>query len=93
MNCYCFFLANIKTTTADNDQEPEMPIYEYKCNDCEIFFEVLTFSASDADKIQCSECKSERVTKVISAGSFRLGSGTTLASSAPAGCGGKSGFS
>jgi len=74
----------------------KMPIYEYKCNDCGNMFEVLTTSSTEAGKIECSTCKSEKVTKVISAGSFRLKSGISLpaAPSAPsAGCRGKSGFS
>ena len=70
-----------------------MPIYEYKCDDCENIFEVLSVSSTDEEIIKCSKCKSEKVIKVISAGSFRLGSGTTLPSAPPAGCGGNSGFS
>ncbi len=59
-----------------------MPIYEYKCNDCGNIFEILTTSSDDAEKIQCSKCKSEKVNKVISAGSFKLSSGIAAAISA-----------
>lgn len=62
-----------------------MPIYEYKCNECEEVFELLTTSAEDSQKVQCPKCNSENVKKLMSAGAP-----VTLA---PAGCGGNSGFS
>jgi putative FmdB family regulatory protein len=68
-----------------------MPIYEYKCSECGNIFEILTTSSNDEEKVQCDKCESERVKKVISAGSFRLTSG--ISSAPPAGCAGKSGFS
>ncbi|MFT5700313.1 MAG: putative FmdB family regulatory protein [Desulforhopalus sp.] len=67
-----------------------MPIYEYKCNECDTEFELLTTSADDGKEVHCSKCNSENVTKLISAGSSLSGTGTSLA---PAGCGGNSGFS
>ncbi len=42
-----------------------MPIYEYKCNDCDEKFEVFTFSHGDEDII-CSECGSENTERVLS---------------------------
>jgi putative FmdB family regulatory protein len=71
----------------------KMPIYEYMCNDCDNVFEILTTSSKVTEKVQCSKCKSEKVTKVMSAGSFRLNSGTSLSSAPSLGCAGKSGFS
>jgi putative FmdB family regulatory protein len=73
-----------------------MPIYEYKCNDCDHIFEIITTSSKADEKVQCSKCKSEKVNKLMSAGSFRLNSGSSLPSapSVPSlGCAGKSGFS
>ncbi|MCP4343844.1 MAG: zinc ribbon domain-containing protein [Desulfobulbaceae bacterium] len=73
-----------------------MPIYEYKCNSCDHIFEILTTSSKADENVQCSKCKSEKVNKIMSAGSFRLNSGSSLPSapSAPSlGCAGKSGFS
>ncbi len=70
-----------------------MPIYEYKCSDCNSIFEVLTTSSKDAEKVQCNKCKSEKVSKVLSAGSFRLNSAPSIPSCSSSGCGGKSGFS
>ena len=70
-----------------------MPIYEYSCNECRAVFEVITTSNTDTTKVQCTSCHSSNVTKMISAGSFRLGSGTAPKSSSSPGCGGRSGFS
>ncbi len=70
-----------------------MPIYEYKCSDCGHIFEILTTSSDDAGKVQCSKCKSDKVAKIISAGSFRRTSGMSLPSAPASGCGGKSRFS
>lgn len=67
-----------------------MPIYEYKCNDCGAVFELLKTSSDDDKEVKCNQCNSENITKLISAGSSLSGSGVSLA---PAGCGGKSGFS
>jgi putative FmdB family regulatory protein len=71
----------------------KMPIYEYKCNDCDQIFEILTTSSKAAEIVQCSKCQSEKVNKIISAGSFRLNSGTSLPAAPSLGCAGKSGFS
>ena len=72
-----------------------MPIYEYKCQECRNIFEVITTSAEDPTKAECSKCGSNNVQKTISASSYRISSGKS--SSVPSGalCGGscKSGFS
>lgn len=71
-----------------------MPIYEYKCTDCGHIFEILTTSGNKETEVQCRNCQSTKVAKILSAGSFRSGSGTGLQCAAPAaGCGKKSGFS
>lgn len=67
-----------------------MPIYEYKCNDCDAVFELLTTTSEENKKVHCSKCNSENVTKLISAGSSISGGGVSLN---PTGCGGNSGFS
>ena len=70
-----------------------MPIYEYKCAACGHIFEILTTSDSKDEAVQCSNCQSVKVNKILSVGSLRRGSGKTLPVAAPAGCGKKSGFS
>ena len=69
-----------------------MPIYEYQCNDCESIFEVLTLSAKDTGQVICTRCKSDKVEKVMSAGSFRLTSAKQIPTAASKGCG-RGGFS
>lgn len=69
-----------------------MPIYEYQCNECENIFEVLTLSAKDTGQVTCTRCKSDKVEKVMSAGSFRLTSGKQIPTATSKGCG-RGGFS
>lgn len=49
-----------------------MPLYEYKCQDCKERFVVLIRSLEDEKSIVCSNCGSNRVTKLFS--SFSTGS-------------------
>ncbi|MCP5052984.1 MAG: zinc ribbon domain-containing protein [bacterium] len=52
-----------------------MPLYEYKCNDCDEMFEVLQ-KMSDGPLSECRVCHGGNVEKMISTSSFRLkGSG------------------
>ncbi len=44
-----------------------MPIYEYRCEDCGARFEEFTASARDADRQICRFCRSDRVTRLLSA--------------------------
>ena len=45
-----------------------MPIYEYCCKDCDCTFERLVFQA-DRDPVQCPQCQSANVTRLMSASS------------------------
>jgi putative FmdB family regulatory protein len=70
-----------------------MPIYEFVCNSCGKEFETITSSAAVSD-VTCDACDSKDVRKILSATSFKVGSGgSALPSMAPGGCGGGSGFS
>ena len=69
-----------------------MPIYEYRCNECDHQFEVLTSPGRVMEQVRCDKCNSDKVTKVISAGSFRSGAGISLPSASAGRCGGKAGF-
>jgi len=51
-----------------------MPIYEYKCNACGAEFSLLVMGSSQ--KIACSSCGSEDVSKKLSAFSCSLPSGS-----------------
>lgn len=69
-----------------------MPIYEYKCNECDNLFEILTTSSKATNKVQCEKCHSENVSKLMSAGSIKLSQGSSLPSAPTMGCSNKSGF-
>jgi putative FmdB family regulatory protein len=71
-----------------------MPIYEYRCKDCEKVFETFVSSISDADTVVCKKCESKNVVKQISSFSSRMSGSTSGApAGALSGCSSKSGFS
>lgn len=70
-----------------------MPIYEYKCSDCETVFEILTTSEHRDNEVRCQKCQSSRVAKLLSASAIHKGSSLPGLASATPGCGGRSGFS
>ena len=71
-----------------------MPIYEYRCLDCEAVFEKILSSANSQEKVTCTKCAGTNVRKKISAGSYRLaGGGSSIPAGALSGCSSKSGFS
>ncbi|PID76331.1 MAG: hypothetical protein CSB24_07245 [Deltaproteobacteria bacterium] len=65
-----------------------MPIYEYKCQDCNQRFEEITSSAKNDQPVRCKSCNSVNTRRVISAAGYRVGS-----KASSSGCSGKSGFS
>ncbi|HSB04031.1 MAG TPA: zinc ribbon domain-containing protein [Thermodesulfobacteriota bacterium] len=60
-----------------------MPIYEYHCNRCDHEFEKLVFSSSE--KVDCSNCKSKKVSRKMS--TFAFSSGGKFKSTASSSCG------
>ncbi|MBK5099666.1 MAG: zinc ribbon domain-containing protein [Desulfobacteraceae bacterium] len=60
-----------------------MPIYEYKCLQCNEEFEALVFGSND--KVSCPHCKAERLERLMSACGFKS-SGSFTPSSGPSGC-------
>jgi putative FmdB family regulatory protein len=67
-----------------------MPIYEYRCADCESDFETIVRSMISAETVTCPQCGSTRVKKAISlfgAASGGSKTGATAAVSSGAGCG------
>ncbi len=66
-----------------------MPIYEYRCNQCEREFERYVKGAQAA--VRCPECQSERVTKRLSVVGMRSAAGSVPAAGMSGGggcCGG-----
>ncbi|OGU33062.1 MAG: hypothetical protein A2057_11090 [Ignavibacteria bacterium GWA2_35_9] len=43
-----------------------MPLFEYKCSGCENRFEVLHKSSANLEKVECPECHSVEVKKLLS---------------------------
>lgn len=70
-----------------------MPIFEFKCNDCNQTFESLVLIASAVDTIRCKHCNSANIKKILSATSGQPGKGTPIPAGALSGCSSKSGFS
>lgn len=67
-----------------------MPIYEYRCNDCERDFEALVRSMVQTEDVKCPTCGSTRVKKAISLFGATTGgsrSSGVAASTAGASCG------
>ena len=56
--------------------EVVMPIYEYKCNNCDEKFEVFVFSFADTG-IVCAKCGSENTERLISSFASNTGSGSS----------------
>lgn len=48
-----------------------MPIFEFKCSDCEEYFEVLVMGDQDKE-VQCPKCQSERFERVLSTTSYAM---------------------
>ena len=48
-----------------------MPIYEYKCENCDHQLEILQ-KISDEPAVTCPECGQDRLRKMISAAAFKL---------------------
>ena len=51
-----------------------MPIYEYRCESCEHRLEKLQ-KMSEGDLVDCPECKSPALKRLVSAAAFRLKGG------------------
>ncbi len=51
-----------------------MPIYDYKCSDCEYETEIIQ-KFSDEPKTLCPNCNKNSLQKMVSAPSFRLKGG------------------
>ena len=71
-----------------------MPIYEFKCKNCDNIFEYLCFKSSDKDQASCPECGRKETELLLSAfsstTSINSGGGAFTSSSS---CSPSSGFS
>jgi putative FmdB family regulatory protein len=62
-----------------------MPIYEYKCTDCNEEFEALVFGSND--DVACPSCDGMKLDRLMSAFGFKSGSNDSFtASGGSSGC-------
>ncbi len=55
-----------------------MPIYEFKCQKCEEFFEILVMGGKDDDDVHCPKCQSQAFERVLSSTNYAMtGAGQT----------------
>ena len=59
-----------------------MPIFEFKCSDCEEFFEFLFRNSDEEKEMKCPKCGSFAIERVISMTNFSI-SGTPRGGSKP----------
>ncbi|HUV29548.1 MAG TPA: zinc ribbon domain-containing protein [Acidobacteriota bacterium] len=64
-----------------------MPLFEYRCNDCDGRFEELTSHETVA--ATCPHCRSENTTRLLSAFAAPSSSRLGLPSAGPPRCGGR----
>jgi len=58
-----------------------MPIYEFRCNKCDMTFEELCFNQKDTEKVTCPECNNKQVERLMSAFGFVSGKSSTSTNS------------
>lgn len=60
-----------------------MPIYEFRCLNCQELFEMLVMNPDDKGKVNCPECNAETSERVMSTTNFSVAGGDRGASSGP----------
>ena len=53
-----------------------MPIYEFKCLECNNTFEKLFFNSDEKIDLSCPECKSPSLERVVSESNYAMGTGS-----------------
>ncbi|MFP4477088.1 MAG: FmdB family zinc ribbon protein [Desulfatibacillaceae bacterium] len=52
-----------------------MPIYEFRCLDCNEVLEVLMLSSTEEVEMQCKACKSENLERILSSTNHAMAPG------------------
>lgn len=52
-----------------------MPIYEFRCLECNNTFEKLFFNSDETIELCCPDCKSQSFERVVSESNYALGAG------------------
>jgi putative FmdB family regulatory protein len=50
-----------------------MPIYEFRCLNCNECFEILVIKQSEQVELRCPHCKSEEFERILSASCYNIG--------------------
>ncbi len=50
-----------------------MPIFEFKCTECDAFFEVIVMGSTDDRVVCCPKCNSQEFQRVVSKTNFTMG--------------------
>jgi putative FmdB family regulatory protein len=58
-------------------EDSTMPIYEFKCSECETFFEVLVMKNDEEHEIKCPKCSSSAAERVVSATNYAMGASSS----------------
>lgn len=53
-----------------------MPIYEFKCLECEEFIELLVMNKEEEIELKCPHCKCEELERVLSSTSYSMADGS-----------------
>ncbi len=49
-----------------------MPIYEFRCLECNDLFEILLMNDDDKAEMRCPKCKGENFERVLSSAAFNM---------------------
>jgi putative FmdB family regulatory protein len=63
-----------------------MPLYEYRCRDCEHFFEVLQGLGESGEHLACPRCEAVGVERQLSTFAGMTASSSSAESCSTAGC-------
>ena len=62
----------VKPNLSMKKKDSVMPIYEFKCLECEEFFEILVMGADRDKEIKCPKCSAFDVERVVSRSNFAM---------------------
>ncbi|RPI79296.1 MAG: zinc ribbon domain-containing protein [Desulfobacteraceae bacterium] len=68
-----------------------MPIFEYKCNQCEKIFEELIFSSAEQNQVICPKCGAKDPAKLMSSFASLNSADSSIAVGNSGSCGGNAG--
>jgi putative FmdB family regulatory protein len=55
-----------------NEKENVLPIYEFKCMQCEEFIEILVMNSDEKVELVCPKCKGEELERVLSSTNYSM---------------------